>query len=145
VVVNGNVTCSELIGNGEFLDGVANVYELSALDSKITCDANQISSSQTRVASLDVVQRVIYSRLRVMAVLDKLSIGTTNQVLFANTRRPNNPSGRIWETLPEIVGDIPDRIAIDGTNEPMIYEHEYNFNISRYWVIYYTVTNIPVN
>src|SRR6056300_1225542 len=47
VVVNGNMTCSELNGNGEFLDGVANVYELSVLDSKITATESNIIITNT--------------------------------------------------------------------------------------------------
>src|SRR6056300_452846 len=83
VIVNGNVTCSELIGNGEFLDGVANVYELSALDSKITATESNIIITNTSGLT-DVTKGDLLASTS-DGVLDKLSIGTTNQVLFANT------------------------------------------------------------
>jgi len=107
VVVNGNITCSELIGNGEFLDGVANVYELSALDSKITATESNIIITNTSGLT-DVVKGDLLKSTS-DGVLDKLSIGTTNQVLFANTTT-EQPE---WVDIdfPEIVGDIPDRIA----------------------------------
>ena len=107
VIINGNVTCSELIGNGEFLGGVANVYELSVLDSKITTTESNIiitnTSGLTGVTKGDLLVSTNDG------VLDKLSIGTTNQVLFANTTT-EQPE---WVDIdfPEIVGDIPDRIT----------------------------------
>jgi hypothetical protein len=83
VVVNGIVTCSELIGNGEFLGGVANVYELSALDSKITATESNIIITNTSGLT-DVTKGDLLASTS-DGVLDKLSIGTTNQVLHANT------------------------------------------------------------
>ena len=107
VIVNGNVTCSELIGNGEFLDGVANVYELSALDSKITgLESNIIITNTSGLTDVTKGDLLVSTS---DGVLDKLNIGTSNQVLFANTTT-EQPE---WVDIdfPEIVGDIPDRIA----------------------------------
>jgi hypothetical protein len=82
VVVNGNMTCSELNGNGEFLDGVANVYELSVLDSKITATESNIIITNTDSLTDTVKGDLLVSTSD--GVLDKLTIGSTDQVLFAN-------------------------------------------------------------
>jgi hypothetical protein len=111
VIVNGNVTCSELIGNGEFLDGVANVYELSALDSKITATESNIIITNTSGLT-DVTKGDLLASTS-DGVLDKLSIGTTNQVLFANTTT-EHPE---WADI-EDVTDVPGR-ALSVINNPM--------------------------
>lgn len=106
VVINGNVTCSELIGNGEFLGGVANAYELSVLDSKITVTESNIiitnTSGLTDVTKGDLLVSTSDG------VLDKLTIGSVDQVLLANT----TTSLVEWINIDfsNTITDIPDRV-----------------------------------
>jgi len=83
VIVSGNVTCSKLIGNGEFLDGVANVYELSLLDSSVSSFENKTiitnTSGLTDVSKGDILTSTANG------VLGKLSIGSNGQILIADT------------------------------------------------------------
>lgn len=107
VIINGNVTCSELIGNGEFLGGVANVYELSVLDSKITATESNIiitnTSGLTDVTKGDLLVSTSDG------VLDKLSIGTTNQVLHANTTT-EQPE---WVDISDVTDVVDRTLAIE--------------------------------
>jgi hypothetical protein len=107
VIVNGTVTCSELIGDGEFLGGVANVYELSVLDPKITVTESNIiitnTSGLTDVTKGDLLVSTSDG------VLDRLTIGSTDQVLLANVT--SNQLEWVDVDFPDITGDIPDRLA----------------------------------
>jgi len=96
IVALGNVTSSHLIGNGEFMDGVANVYELSQLDSGVTSLESNImitnTSGLTDVQTGDILVSTTNS------VLDKLVIGSNEQLLYANT----TTSQPEWKNLTDI-------------------------------------------
>lgn len=112
VVINGNVACSELIGNGEFLDGVANAYEISVLDSKITATESNIIITNTSGLT-DVTKGDLLVSTN-DGVLDKLSIGTTNQVLFANTTT-EQPE---WEDMGNFTSALNNR-TLSLINDPI--------------------------
>lgn len=107
VIVNRNVTCSELIGNGEFLGGVANVYELSVLDSKITATESNIIITNTSGLT-DVTKGDLLVSTN-DGILDRLTIGSTDQVLLANIT--SNQPEWVDSNLPDITGDILDRVT----------------------------------
>ena len=97
IVALGNVTSSHLIGNGEFMDGVANVYELSQLDSGVTSLESNImitnTSGLTDVQTGDILVSTTNSNL------GKLAIGSIEQqVLYANT----TTSQPEWKNLTDI-------------------------------------------
>ena len=106
VIINGKVTCSELIGNGEFLGDVANVYELSVLDSKITATESNIIITNTSGLT-DVTKGDLLVSTN-DGVLDRLTIGSTDQVLLANIT--SNQPEWVDVDFPDITGDIPDRL-----------------------------------
>jgi len=102
VVVTGNVTCSKLIGNGEFLDGVANTYELSVLSSSISSVENK--KIITNTSGLTDVTKGDLLTSTANGVLGKLSIGSNGQLLLADT----TTSLPKWETITNIL-DIGSR------------------------------------
>ena len=104
VDIIGNVTCSKLIGNGEFLDGVANVYELSLLDSDVSSSENKTiftnTSGLTDVSKGDILTSTANG------VLDKLSIGSDGQLLLVDT----TTSLPKWDNITNIF-NIEDRVV----------------------------------
>jgi len=83
VLVSGNVTCSQpLKGNGEFLTGVANSYNLSLVNTSVTSvEGKKIitnTSSLTNVTQGDILISTANS------TLGKLPIGTNGKVLYSN-------------------------------------------------------------
>ena len=96
IVALGNITSSHLIGNGEFMGGVANVYELSQLESNITTLESNImitnTSTLTSVQTGDILVSTTNSNL------GKLAIGSIQQLLYANitTSQPE------WKNLTDI-------------------------------------------
>ena len=94
VVITGNVTCSKLIGNGEFLDGVANIYELSVLSSSILSVENK--KIITNTSGLSPVSKGDILTSTSNGVLGKLSIGSNGQILIADTLPK-------WETITNIL------------------------------------------
>jgi hypothetical protein len=103
--VSGNVTChGSLKGNGEFLTGVANSYNLSILNTSITSLENSIiitnTSSLTNVSRGDIL--VSGSN----GTLGKLPIGTNGKVLYSN----NINLQPEWKTFTDIF-DIPNRTS----------------------------------
>ena len=113
VVVTGNVTCSKLIGSGEFLGGVANAYELSVLSSSISSVENK--KIITNTSGLTDVTKGDLLTSTTNGVLGKLSIGSNGQLLLADT----TTSLPKWETVTNIL-DIGSR-----TND---LENEFIFN-----------------
>jgi len=107
VIINGNVTCSELIGNGEFLNGVANVYKLSVLDSKITATESNIIITNTSGLTDATKGDLLVSTSD--GILDRLTIGSTNQVLFANIT--SHQPEWVDVEFTDITGDILDRLT----------------------------------
>ena len=93
VVVTGNVTCSKLIGSGEFLGGVANTYELSVLSSSISSVENK--KIITNTSGLTGVTKGDLLTSTTNGVLGKLSIGSNGQILIADTLPK-------WETITNI-------------------------------------------
>jgi len=96
VVVTGNVTCSKLIGSGEFLGGVANTYELSVLSSSISSAENK--KIITNTSGLTDVTKGDLLTSTANGVLGKLSIGSNGQLLLADT----TTSLPKWETITNI-------------------------------------------
>ncbi len=94
VVITGNVTCSKLIGNGEFLGGVANIYELSVLSSSILSVENNKIITNTSGLSPVSMGDILTSTSN--GVLGKLSIGSNGQILIADTLPK-------WETITNIL------------------------------------------
>jgi len=94
VVITGNVTCSKLIGNGEFLDEVANTYELSVLSSSILSVENKKIITNTSGLSPVSMGDILTSTSN--GVLGKLSIGSNGQILIADTLPK-------WETIANIL------------------------------------------
>jgi hypothetical protein len=94
VVITGNVTCSKLIGNGEFLGGVANIYELSVLSSSILGVENK--KIITNTSGLSPVSKGDILTSTSNGVLGKLSIGSNGQILTADTLPK-------WETITNIL------------------------------------------
>jgi len=94
VMVTGNVTCSKLIGNGEFLGGVANTYELSVLSSSILSVENK--KIITNTSGLTDVTKGDLLTSTTNGVLGKLSIGSNGQLLLADTLPK-------WETITNIL------------------------------------------
>ena len=83
VLVSGNVTCSQpLKGNGEFLTGVANSYNLSLVNTSVTSvEGKKIitnTSSLTNVTQGDILISTANG------TLGKLTIGTNGKVLYSN-------------------------------------------------------------
>ena len=83
VLVSGNVTCSQpLKGNGEFLTGVANSYNLSLVNTSVTSvEGDKIitnTSSLTNVTQGDILISTANG------TLGKLPIGTNGKVLYSN-------------------------------------------------------------
>ena len=83
VLVSGNVTCSQpLKGNGEFLTGVANSYNLSLVNTSVTSvEGKKIitnTSSLTNVTQGDILISTANG------TLGKLPIGTNGKVLYSN-------------------------------------------------------------
>ena len=83
VLVSGNVTCSQpLKGNGEFLTGVANSYNLSLVNTSVTSvEGKKIitnTSSLTNVTQGDILISTVNG------TLDKLPIGANGKVLYSN-------------------------------------------------------------
>jgi hypothetical protein len=93
VVITGNVTCSKLIGSGEFLGGVANIYELSVLSSSISSVENK--KIITNTSGLTGVTKGDLLTSTTNGVLGKLSIGSNGQILIADTLPK-------WETITNI-------------------------------------------
>jgi len=93
VVITGNVTCSKLIGSGEFLGGVANTYELSVLSSSISSVENK--KIITNTSGLTGVTKGDLLTSTTNGVLGKLSIGSNGQLLLADTLPK-------WETITNI-------------------------------------------
>jgi hypothetical protein len=93
VVVTGNVTCSKLVGSGEFLGGVANTYELSVLSSSISSVENK--KIITNTSGLTGVTKGDLLTSTTNGVLGKLSIGSNGQLLLADTLPK-------WETITNI-------------------------------------------
>ena len=93
VVVTGNVTCSKLVGSGEFLGGVANTYELSVLSSSISSVENK--KIITNTSGLTGVTKGDLLTSTTNGVLGKLSIGSNGQILIADTLPK-------WETITNI-------------------------------------------
>jgi hypothetical protein len=96
VVITGNVTCSKLIGSGEFLGGVANTYELSVLSSSISSVENK--KIITNTSGLTGVTKGDLLTSTTNGVLGKLSIGSNGQLLLADT----TTSLPKWETITNI-------------------------------------------
>jgi len=96
VVVTGNVTCSKLVGSGEFLGGVANTYELSVLSSSISSVENK--KIITNTSGLTGVTKGDLLTSTTNGVLGKLSIGSNGQLLLADT----TTSLPKWETITNI-------------------------------------------
>jgi hypothetical protein len=96
VVVTGNVTCSKLVGSGEFLGGVANTYELSVLSSSISSVENK--KIITNTSGLTGVTKGDLLTSTNNGVLGKLSIGSNGQLLLADT----TTSLPKWETITNI-------------------------------------------
>ena len=96
VVITGNVTCSKLVGNGEFLGGVANTYELSVLSSSISSVENKKIITNTSGLSGVTKGDILTSTSN--GVLGKLSIGSNGQLLLADT----TTSLPKWETITNI-------------------------------------------
>lgn len=94
VVVTGNVTCSKLVGSGEFLGGVANTYELSVLSSSISSVENKKIITNT-VGLMDVTKGDLLTSTT-NGVLGNLSIGSNGQILIADTIPK-------WETITNIL------------------------------------------
>ena len=94
VVITGNVTCSKLVGNGEFLGGVANTYELSVLSSSILSVENKKIITNTSGLSPVSMGDILTSTSN--GVLGKLSIGSNGQILIADTLPK-------WETITNIL------------------------------------------
>ena len=83
VLVSGNVTCSQpLKGNGEFLTGVANSYNLSLVNTSVTSvEGKKIitnTSSLTNVTQGDILISTVNG------TLGKLPIGANGKVLYSN-------------------------------------------------------------
>ena len=83
VLVSGNVTCSQpLKGNGEFLTGVANSYNLSLVNTSVTSvEGKKIitnTSSLTNITQGDILISTVNG------TLGKLPIGTNGKVLYSN-------------------------------------------------------------
>jgi len=83
VLVSGNATCSQpLKGNGEFLTGVANSYNLSLVNTSVTSvEGKKIitnTSSLTDVTQGDILISTANG------TLGKLPIGTNGKVLYSN-------------------------------------------------------------
>ena len=83
IFVSGNVTCSQpLKGNGEFLTGVANSYNLSLVNTSVTSvEGKKIitnTSSLTNVTQGDILISTANG------TLDKLPIGANGKVLYSN-------------------------------------------------------------
>jgi hypothetical protein len=96
VVITGNVTCSKLVGSGEFLGGVANTYELSVLSSSISSVENK--KIMTNTSGLTGVTKGDLLTSTTNGVLGKLSIGSNGQLLLADT----TTSLPKWETITNI-------------------------------------------
>ena len=97
VLVSGNVTCSQpLEGNGEFLTGVANSYNLSLVNTSVTSvEGKKIitnTSSLTNVTQGDILISTANG------TLGKLPIGTNGKVLYSNTTT-QQPE---WKTFTDI-------------------------------------------
>lgn len=111
IVALGNITSSHLIGNGEFMGGVANAHELSQLESNITTLESNImitnTSALTDVQTGDILVSTTNSNL------GKLAIGSIQeQVLYANT----TTSQPEWKNLTDIL-DVESRLTdIENSN-----------------------------
>src|SRR6056300_1294404 len=103
--VSGNVTChGSLKGNGEFLTGVANSYNLSILNTSITSLENSIIITNTSSLTNVIRGNILVSGSN--GTLGKLSIGTNGKVLYSN----NINLQPEWKTFTDIF-DIPNRTS----------------------------------
>ena len=83
VLVSGNVTCSRpLKGNGEFLTGVANSYNLSLVNTSVTSvEGKKIITNTSSLTSVTQGDMLISTA---NSTLGKLPIGTNGKVLYSN-------------------------------------------------------------
>jgi len=104
IIIGGNVTCTNLIGSGEFLDGVSNMHEISELDSRVTSFESNVMITNTSALTDVQTGDILISTNN--GVLDKLAIGSNEQLLYSNT----NTSQPEWINTTDIY-DLENRTS----------------------------------
>ena len=116
VTISGNLTSGVgLIGDGEFMEGVANTHNLSLLDARVTSLESNIMITNTSSLSDAQTGDILISDAN--GSLDTLAIGSNEQLLYANniTTQPE------WKTFTNILNfgsrlsTLEDAVIFDST------------------------------